>query len=424
MKTPKFVRENLLLKITSLNAVVISVRLFLSLFIQRILAEMVGEAGIAKIGQLRNLTQILTSISSLGIFSGVVKYIAQYKEDEKQLQKLFSTSFVFILIGSFVTATFLLLASRQVSHYLFSTAEYAYLIKLMAVVVPFIAIQQIFNAVVNGLSEYKKFALIDLVGYLVSSALTIFFLFQYYIDGVLIAIAVTPIIQLLILLFIFIKTLKEYIHFSELSFKIPFAKDLLTFSLMSFFSTVLFNYVEIAIRSMLIRKISEIDAGIWTAMLNISKNYMVFSNALFSLYVLPKFAGIHKVKDFKKELYSIYTTLLPLFGLGMIIIYFARDLLIQLVYPDFIGLAPLFKWQLMADFVKLASIILAHQFLAKKMVKSFIFSEIVSLALFFGLAYFLTDIYGVEGVVIANLIRYCLYFLLVLFLVIRYFKKN
>ena len=108
----------------------------------------------------------------------------------------------------------------------------------------------------------------------------------------------------------------------------------------------------------------------------------------------------------------------------MIIIYFARNLLIQLVYPDFIGLAPLFKWQLMADFVKLASIILAHQFLAKKMVKSFIFSEIVSLALFFGLAYFLTDIYGVEGVVIANLIRYCLYFLLVLFLIIHYFKKN
>tara|TARA_B100001167_G_C16586334_1_gene219348 strand:- start:47 stop:574 length:528 start_codon:yes stop_codon:yes gene_type:complete len=175
---------------------------------------------------------------------------------------------------------------------------------------------------------------------------------------------------------------------------------------------------------MLIRKISEIDAGIWTAMLNISKNYMVFSNALFSLYVLPKFAGIHKIRDFKKELYSIYTTLLPLFGLGMIIIYFARNLLIQLVYPDFIGLAPLFKWQLMADFVKLASIILAHQFLAKKMVKSFIFSEIVSLALFFGLAYFLTDIYGVEGVVIANLIRYCLYFLLVLFLIIHYFKKN
>ena len=424
MKTPKFVRENLLLKITSLNALSISVRLCVSMFIQRILAEMVGEAGIAKIGQLRNITQILTSISSLGIFSGVVKYIAQYKEDEKQLQKLFSTSFVFILIGSFTTATFLLLASRQVSHYLFSTAEYAYLIKLMAVVVPFIAIQQIFNAVVNGLSKYKKFALIDLVGYLVSSALTIFFLFQYSIDGVLIAIAVTPVIQLLILLFIFIKTLKEYIHFSELSFKIPFAKDLLTFSLMSFFSIVLFNYVEIGIRSMLIRKISEIDAGIWTAMLNISKNYMVFSNALFSLYVLPKFAGIHKIRDFKKELYSIYTTLLPLFGLGMIIIYFARNLLIQLVYPDFIGLAPLFKWQLMADFVKLASIILAHQFLAKKMVKSFIFSEIVSLALFFGLAYFLTDIYGVEGVVIANLIRYCLYFLFFLFLIIHYFKKN
>ncbi len=84
---------------TSLNAVVISIRLFVSLFIQRLLAEMVGEVGIAKIGQLRNLMQLLTSITSGGIFNGIVKYVSEHKEDKKQLQKLFSTAFVFSVIG-------------------------------------------------------------------------------------------------------------------------------------------------------------------------------------------------------------------------------------------------------------------------------------------------------------------------------------
>ncbi len=50
----------MLLKITSLNAVVIAIRLFISIFIQRLLAELVGEAGIAKIGQLRNLSELIT----------------------------------------------------------------------------------------------------------------------------------------------------------------------------------------------------------------------------------------------------------------------------------------------------------------------------------------------------------------------------
>ena len=65
MKIPKVLRENLLLKMTSLNAVVISIRLVISLFIQRFLAELVGEEGISKIGQLRNFSVLLTSTTTV-----------------------------------------------------------------------------------------------------------------------------------------------------------------------------------------------------------------------------------------------------------------------------------------------------------------------------------------------------------------------
>ncbi len=85
---------------------------------------------------------------------------------------------------------------------------------------------------------------------------------------------------------------------------------------------------------------------------------------------------------------------------------------------------PLFKWQLLGDFIRLASVVLAHQFLAKKMVRNFIFTEILSIALFFSLSYYLTDLYGLEGVVIAHLVRYVIYFGVVLFLVWRYFNKQ
>ena len=424
MKLPKFIRENLLLKMTSLNAGVIGVRLIVSLFIQRLLAEMVGETGIAKIGQLRNLLQMLTSLASVGIFTGVVKYISEYKDDKEQLQKLFSTAFVFTLLGSGILVPLLFLTADIVSEKLFTSNEYAYIIKLVAIIVPSIALFKIFNGVVNGLSLYKKFAKIDLIGYLFSAGILVYFLIEYNIEGALIAIAITPLIQLVILLFLFFSTLKEYIQFKKLQFKLPMAKSLLAFSIMSFFSTVLLNYVEMDIRTMIINKISETDAGIWTAMTNVSKNYMVFSGAIFSLYVLPKFSGIYNEKDFKIELFSIYKTLLPLFGLGMILVYLLRDFLIQVVYPDFTAMAPLFKWQLLGDFIKLASMILAHQFLAKKLVINFVFTEVMSLALFFGLAHYFTTIYGVEGVVIAHFVRYIAYFLVVLFLVFRYFRKQ
>lgn len=424
MKVPQFIKGNLLLKMTSLNAGVIAVRLVISLFIQRLLAEIVGEAGIAKIGSLRNLLEMLGSFASVGIFSGVVKYVAEYKEDKEQLQKLFSSTFVFTILGTIVVSSVLFFGADYLSQTIFDSTEYIYLIKLLAVIVPFISISKVFNGIVNGLSRYKKLARIDIVSYILSSVLTVALLLTHNIDGALIAIALTPAIQLFVMLFIFIKVLREYVQFSKLKFKIPMAKSLLAFSLMSFFSTVLLNYVEIDIRVMIQKRITMADAGIWTAMTNISKNYMVFSSAIFTLYVLPKFAGIHNKIDFKAELFNIYKTLLPLFGVGMLLIYFLRDYVIQIIYPDFDAMSPLFKWQLMGDFVRLAALVLGYQFLAKKMVRNFIFSEILSLGLFYGFSYYFAGIYGVEGVVMAHFLRYIIYFFVVLFLVFRYFKKQ
>ena len=424
MKLPKFISENLLLKITSLNAVVISIRLVISLFIQRFLAEIVGEVGISKIGQLRNFTMLLTSISSGGVFNGIIKYVSEYKEDKEQLQKMFSTAFVFTVIGSSIACVSLLIGAEFISEYLFGSINFKYLIKLLAVIVPFIGIYRVFNGVVHGLSQYKNFAKIDLFGYLLGAFLLVVALYNYNIDGVLIAIAVTPILQLLVLLYIFFKTLKEYVKFSKLSLKIPFAKELLAFTLMSFVSTGLLSFVEIDIRTMIRNQITEADSGIWTAMTFISKNYMVFSASIFTLYVVPKFASIHTKKAFTLELKIIYKTILPLFGVGMLLVYFLRDYVILIIYPDFTAMAPLFKWQLTGDFVRLATLVLGHQFIAKKMMKNFIFSEIISLALFYFLSHYLIKDYGVEGVVMAHLVRSIIMFGIIYYLVIRYFRKQ
>ena len=423
MKLPKFITENVLLKMTSLNAGVVGIRLFIALFIQRIISSLLGPSGVALIGQLQSMTQLITSITSFGIFNGIVKYVAEYKEDKEQLRKLFSTTFVFVASASVITSLIFLIFSTRISLYLFDSSRFDYIIKLMAVAIPFISLTRIFDGVVNGLSKYKLYAKVELIAYLLSSALTILFLFQFRLDGVLIALAINPIIKLGILLYLFLGTLKEYVQFKKLSFKLYMSKELLAFTVMSFFSTVLLSFVEIDIRRMITDKITQDDAGIWTGMTNISKNYMVFSTSIFSLYVLPKFASIYTRNDFFKELINIYKTLLPLFGVGMLLVYLFRDYVIMLIYPQFYEMAPLFKWQLLGDFLRLASIVLSYQFVAKRMVKSFIVTELLSVGLFYGFAIYLTDIFGVEGVVLAHLLRSIIYISVVFLLVRLYFKR-
>ena len=412
---------------TSLNAVVITIRLVIAAVVQRLLYDYVGAVGLYKIGQLRSLSQLLMSVASLGTFNGIVKYVAEHRTDKEQLQKLFSTTFVFTvftIIGVLFSGISLFVFAEAMSEYLFATEEFTYIIKLTAVLIPFVAVQRVFNGVINGLSEYKKFAKIDLVSYLLGIGLLIFFLIEYNLDGALIAIAIMPLIQVIVLLFLFFRTLKEYLVFKDLRLKSPLAKSLLAFTLMSFVSSILLPLVEIDIRSMLEERMSGRDAGVWTNLTFISKNYMVFSGSIFTLYVIPKFVGIYSSTDFKDELFNIYKTILPLFAVGMLVVFFGRNLIIELLYPGLTEMAPLFKWQLLGDFIRLASLVLLNQFLAKKLVRNFIFSELFSVVVFYVLAQILVGHFGVEGVVLAHFIRYVLYFLLVAFLVYRYFKKQ
>ena len=159
-------------------------------------------------------------------------------------------------------------------------------------------------------------------------------------------------------------------------------------------------------------------------MLFISKNYMVFSSGLFTLYVIPRFAEIYSGYDFKKEVFHIYKTILPFFAIGMILIYLFRMFVIDLVYPDFLEMEPLFKWQLLGDFVRLSSLVLAHQFLAKKMLISYIITEFSSLILFYVFAKLLVDSYGIEGIVMAHLYRYIIYFIVVSVTIWYHFKNK
>ncbi|MUU79651.1 O-antigen translocase [Winogradskyella endarachnes] len=424
MKLPKFISNNTVLKITSLNAVVIFIRLVVSVFIQRLLAVTVGEAGIANIGQIRNLLAMLTTTSTLGVFSGVVKYVAQFKEDQPELSKLFSTVTLFVVIGSIVSSVILFFGASYFSESVFYSQNYNYVFQLLAVIVPFIAVNRVVNGVVSGLSDYKRYAKIELISYLLGAAALLIGLYSKDIKGVIVAIALAPLIQLIVLAFVFGKTLKRYVHFNSIQLNFYYRNKLLAFTLMSFISSFLINYIELDVRSLVTEELNINEAGYWTAMSFISKNYMVFATGLFTLYVLPKFANITNKVEFKQEVLNIYKTILPIFALGMLLVYFLRNLIIEFVYPDFTGMEPLFKWQLLGDLVRLASVVLAHQFLAKRLVKSFVITELVSLGLFFGLTKLFISYYGTEGVVMAHFVRYIIYFIVVIMVIKNYYSKT
>ncbi len=402
LKLPSFITNNLILKITSLNSVVVGARLVISLVVQNLLAQYTGQSGIAKVGQIRNLSGILTSLSSFGLFNGIVKYISDYKQDEDGLKKLFSTVFVLSTIATLVLSLGLFFWAKSISKWLLFSEEYQLIFKLLAVVVPCIAMNRIFYGIISGLSAYKINAKIEIIWYSLASLLLVVSLLYHNILGVLIAIALTPAIQFLITLFIFGRTIKEYINFKRLKFQAPMLRVLLGYTLVSFVATVCSNLVDINFRTSISERLSENDAGIWTAMSSISKIYMQFILAVFSLYILPKYAELTSSFEFRAELKSIYTSLVPLVIIGMILVYVLKDFIVLIIYNEtFLAMSLLFKWQLLADFVRFMANILSFKFLAKKQISYFVGTQLLGLLLYYGFGQKLIETNQTEGVVMA-----------------------
>jgi len=422
VKLPKFISNNLILKITSLNSLVVGVRLIMSLVVQNLLAQYTGQAGIAKVGQLRNISSMLMSLTSLGTFNGVVKYVSEYKSDQKNLLKLFSTLYVFSFTASIVLFCVLFFGATYFSNKLFFTDAYVIVFKVIAVAVPFISMHRIFTGVINGLSDYKKHAKIEFVSHFLAAILLLVSLYFYSIKGVLIAIALTPIIQFTVLLLIFGRLLKGYIDFKSISFKVPFLKHLLGFTVMSFVATVLSNYIEIDLRTLINDKISEAEAGSWTAMNSISKIYMQFLIAIFSLYILPKYATINSSFEFRTEIKKVYKSLVPLVFVGMVLVFVFRNILIEFIFTEaFLGMAILFKWQLAGDFIRFIANVMSYCFLAKKQINYFVSTQLIGLAMYYIFSRLYLPSYGTEGVVMALFVSNLIYFASVLFILRKTF---
>lgn len=415
MKLPSFFKKNLILKITSLNSLVVGIRLLVSLIVQNLLAQYTGQSGIAKVGQIRNLSNILTSLSSFGVFNGIVKYVSEYKNNEKGLIKLFSTVFVISSIATISISVIIFIYSKELSSWLFLTEDYYLVFHILSVIVPFIAMNRIFNGIISGLSAYKVHAKIEVIWYLIASIFLLISLYYYNIEGVLIAIAVTPLVQFLVLTLIFGKTINDYVKFKKLSLQTPLVKVLLGFSLISFVATVCLNFVEINFRTLISEKISENEAGIWTAMSSISKIYMQFLITVFSIYILPKYTSLNFSHEFKNEVKAIYKTLLPIVVLGMLLVFFSKKYLILSIYNEsFLSMTILFKWQLLADFVRFTANILSFKFLAKKQIKHFVLTQLIGLITYYFIGKILINFYLVEGLVMALFFSNLIYLIVVL----------
>lgn len=412
MKLIKSIFQNPVFKITSINSVSVLIRIFTGVISTSIVAKVLGPSGVALLDNLRNFITSLETISTLGFNNGIVKYVAQHNKNEDELKKIISTVFSTLFGASFLVAIVLFFFSTYWNTVIFGDEyDFSIVFKVTALTIPLFALNIFLIAIINGLSEFKKVIYINIAGNLLGFGFTILMILKYEINGALLAMALVPAILFMVSWFWISKSLdlKKYIKKELYDFSV--IRNLSGYSLMAFVSAFCLPIIYLKIRTNAFDVIGIENAGNWSAMGRLSSFYMMFISTLLSVYFFPKLAQSESDRQTQSVFFDYYKSVIPMFLVGGLILYFLRDIFITLIYSErFLVLSDLFLWQLVGDFFKVCSLILGYQFFAKKMTKAFLITEIFSIALLYFSSDYLMRIFGTQGLVMAHAVTYLIYF--------------
>jgi O-antigen/teichoic acid export membrane protein len=409
----KNITQTQLFKISSLNSLSVMLKIGVGLVTSKLLAVFVGPSGMALVGNLRNFMTSLESISTLGFQNGIVKYVAEADKDRSELQRIMATVFVSLLLVAFVLSGILFFFAAYWNNQIFGAYyDYSFVFKVLALALPWYAVSLFFVSVINGLGQFKKVIWITILGNTIGLLVSLFLIWNYRTLGALLAIVVTPALLFLVSFYFvnkeipFLKTIR--LHY----FDFTIIKNLSSYSLMALVSSVFGPLVFLAIRKNVIATVGIDQAGYWETMTRISSYYMLFVGTILSVYFLPKLASAKSNGETKIVFWSYYKSILPLFIVGLSLIYTLRFFIVELLFTkEFMPVAAMFFWQLVGDILKVTFLILGYQFFAKKLTLAFIISEIASLAVLYFSSNYLIQFFGIQGVLIAQALDNLIYLL-------------
>ncbi|MEH6538127.1 MAG: O-antigen translocase [Psychroserpens sp.] len=412
----KYINTNVLFKVAHLNSATIVTKIIAGILTSKAIAIFIGVEGMALIGNLRNFLSAAQSVSILGFYNGVVKTIAKVKNDSVKLSQTLSTAY-YLCFFSTVLVSFLCYYNAEfINDLLFSSNfKYAYIIEIMALALPFYALNMMSFSIMNGFSNYKMLLIINIIGQILGLLVTLLLIYENNIDGALIAAVVAPSLIFLITLVGIInrRNLMTYIKTDHISFDM--LKTFGPYAAMALVTAIALPIISICIRNYIISEVGLKEAGYWEAMNRISDYYLMFITSIITLYLVPRFSEIDSKAEFRKEVFGFYKSVMPIFGLGLVLLYFLKPFIVPLIFSDeFKPVQDLFFWQLLGDFVKVLTLVIAYQFLAKKMFAHFIIIEVfLVVMLYFSSVYFI-DMFGVKGAVIGHFISYLMHYGIVL----------
>lgn len=389
------------------------VKIGAGLLLVKLLAVAYGPGGVGMAGNFRQLVTVLGVLAGAGIFNGVTKYVAQYRDDSQRLRLVVGTSSAMVLGFSTLLALVFLLASGPISQGLFGHRDYQGLVRLVALVQLGIAWANLSLAIMKGFRDAAGNALALILGSLIGvlAWLVSWRLGGY--SGALLGLALVPALVVIPGAIILHRRRHLPLGYLRPCWDRETAANLSKFTFMALMTSITMPVAYVMMRNLLAARYGWDTVGIWQGVSSISDAWLQFITASFSVYLLPTLSRLSAKADISREIGRALRFVLPAVALVGFGVWLLRDFAIWLLFSaKFTAMRDLFAWQLVGDVLKVGAYVFGYLIIAKASLRLYIVAEISQFALLTGFSRWLIPQHGALGAAQAYMATYIVWFTL------------
>lgn len=408
-----------ILKATSIFGGVQVFNILISIVRSKIIAVLLGPAGMGIAGLLTSTTGLMSSMTNFGLGTSAVKDIAE-AHGKGDTQRIAQTVSVFRklvwftgLLGSMLT----LVISPWLSELTFGDRSYTWSFVFLSVTLLINQLTAGQNVILQGTRQIKYLAFANMIGSVVSLLITVPLYYWYGLEGIVPALIIMAISTFAIASYFSKKVAIPYYDPSRLEVKEK-GKGMLKLGFFLSLSGLIATFFAYIFRIYISNTGSVEDVGLYSAGFQIIGTYVGLIFTAMATDYFPRLSAVSNDQNQSNLLVNQQAEIALLILLPIVLIFIIFiPFVVKILYSEnFLPINEMIIWAAYGMFFKAGSWAIAFQFLAKGSSKLFFINELTTniyMLLFNILGYYY---FGLTGLGYSFLLTYFIYFLQVLWL--------
>lgn len=409
----------IILKATAIMGGSSIVAILLAVIRNKILAILLGPAGIGLIGLLTNLQNTAGTLAGMGTGSSGIKEIAAAngRDDKNMIVSVYHSVFLCSIFFSTTVAILIYLFRSQVADFSLGNYLEEEKIVIIAIGAIILALASAQISLLNGLHRITDIARINICQAVFSLIISIILIWLFGQSAIIFIVLSIPCINLVMSSWFVQKIKLPSVRISLLSF-FRISKSLLKLGIALMGASLMTTGTQMIVRIIITRKLGIESAGYFQAAWSISMMYLMFVLNSMAVEYFPRLSANIQNHEYSNSIINEQAKVVLLLASPVILLMiFCSPWVIRLLYTsDFGDTVSILRWQLLGDFFKVASWPLSFILPAKGKSSLFFFIECVWMITYLVIIWYGIPYWGIQSTGIAFFCAYVLYLFMNLFI--------